>query len=102
MFAVGGDVPERDVAREGDQVVNALLGRLAHAAARRHWIVITAWLIIIVGLLTAVGAFGGHYVNDYSVSSSDSAKGLDALNSTFPQQSGYAGQIVFHATTGTV
>ena len=33
---------------------------------------------------------------------SDSALGKDLLSSTFPQQGGYAGQIVFHAKSGTV
>ena len=47
-------------------------------------------------------AFGGEYVNNYKVSGSDSAAGLNVLNSTFPQQGGYGGQIVFHATKGTV
>src|ERR1700691_2844041 len=47
-------------------------------------------------------ASGGEYVNDYTVSGTDSAVGEDLLSSTFPQQSGYAGQIVFHAKSGTV
>jgi RND superfamily putative drug exporter len=82
--------------------VNALLERLAGVAARRHWIVIIAWVIILGGLLAAKSAFGGAYVNNYTVSGSDSAAGLDVLNKTFPQQGGYGGQIVFHAKSGTV
>ena len=53
-------------------------------------------------LLGARHAFGGEYVNNYTVSGSDSAAGLDLLNSTFPQQGGFGGQIVFHARSGTV
>ena len=82
--------------------MNHLLERLGGFAARRHWVVIIAWLVILGGLLAAVKAFGGEYVNNYTVSGSDSAVGLDVLNSTFPQQGGYAGQIVFHAKSGTV
>ena len=82
--------------------MNALLERLAGAAARRHWVFIIAWVIILGGLLAAKSAFGGEYVNNYNVSGSDSADGLNVLNSTFPQQGGYGGQIVFHATKGTV
>jgi putative drug exporter of the RND superfamily len=89
------------VEREGKQM-NKGLERLGAFAARRWWIVIIGWLIILGGLLAARHAFGGEYVNDYTVSGSDSATGLDVLNSTFPQQGGYAGQIVFHATNGTV
>jgi len=82
--------------------VNVLLERLAGVAARRHWVFIIAWLIILVGLLAAKNAVGGEYVNNYTVSGSDSAVGLDLLNKTFPQQGGYGGQIVFHAKSGTV
>ena len=47
-------------------------------------------------------AFGGHYVNDYTVTGSQSAQGLSLLKKAFPSQAGYAGQIVFHAPKGTV
>jgi RND superfamily putative drug exporter len=82
--------------------VNALLERLAGVAARRHWVIIIAWVAILGGLFGALRAFGGEYINNYTVSGSDSAAGLDVLNSTFPQQGGYGGQIVFHAKSGTV
>ena len=82
--------------------MNALLEGLAGLAARRHWVVIISWVIILGGLLAAKSAFGGEYVNNYTIPGSNSADGLNVLNSTFPQQSGYGGQIVFNATKGTV
>ncbi len=82
--------------------MNRALERLGRLAARRHWIVIGAWLIVLVGLLAARHAFGGEYVNNFTVPGSSSAQGVDTLNSQFSQQSGYAGQIVFHAKSGTV
>ena len=82
--------------------VNLLLEKLAGVAARKHWIFIIAWVVILGGLLAAKHAFGGEYVNNYTISGSDSATGLNVLNSTFPQQGGYGGQIVFHAKTGSV
>jgi RND superfamily putative drug exporter len=82
--------------------MNVLLQRLGGLAARRHWIFIVAWVVVLAGLLAVKSAFGGEYVNNYTVSGSNSAAGLDVLNKTFPQQGGYGGQIVFHATNGTV
>ncbi len=79
-----------------------LLEQLGSFSARRHWAVIIAWVIILGGLLGARQAFGGQYVNNFTVSGSDSAAGLNLLNDTFSQQGGYAGQIVFHARSGTV
>jgi len=79
-----------------------LLERLGGFAARRHWIFIIAWLVVLGGAVLARHASGGEYVNNYSVSGSGSSLGQDLLNRDFPQQGGYAGQIVFHAAKGTV
>ena len=82
--------------------MNLLLERLAGVAARKRWMFIIGWLIVLGGLLGAKHAWGGEYVNNYTISGSDSATGLNVLNSTFPQQGGYGGQVVFHAKTGSV
>src|ERR1700744_4016436 len=82
--------------------MNLLLERLGAFSARRWWIVIIGWVVILGGLLTAHPAAGGEYVNNYTVAGSASGVGKDLLSSTFPQQGGYAGQIVFHAKSGTV
>src|ERR1700735_2585735 len=82
--------------------MNHLLERLGGFAARRYWVFIVAWLIILGGVLGANHAFGGKYVNDYTVPGSNSANGLNVLNSDDPQQGGFGGQIVFHASHGTV
>jgi putative drug exporter of the RND superfamily len=82
--------------------MNGALERLGGWCARRWWVVILAWVAILGGLLAARHASGGEYVNNYTISGSDSAAGLDVLNKTLPQQGGYGGQIVFHAKTGTV
>ena len=41
--------------------MNALLERIAGVAARRHWIFIISWVIILGGLLAAKNAIGGEY-----------------------------------------
>jgi RND superfamily putative drug exporter len=82
--------------------LNRLLERLGGFCARRHWIVIIAWVIILGGLVAAKNAFGGDYVNNYTVPGSESQNGLNRLNDTFSQQGGYAGQIVYHARHGMV
>ncbi len=82
--------------------MNRLLERLGGFSVRWRWAVIIAWLIILTGLFIAKQQFGGTYVNNYSVSGTDSATGLNRLNGTFSAEGGYPGQLVFHARTGTV
>ena len=43
--------------------MNAVLQRLGTWAARRHWWVIGAWLVVLIGLTTARGLIGGTFVN---------------------------------------
>jgi len=82
--------------------VHAFLDWLGRTSARRHWWVVGAWLVVLACLLLLRSAFGGTFVNDYSVPGSQSSKGREVLTARFPQQSGYAGQIVFHARSGKV
>ena len=82
--------------------LNRWLESLGGFSVRRHWIVIIAWVIILGGLLIANGQSGGTYVNNYNIPGTQSDDGLNRLNSTFSSQGGYAGQIVFHATKGTL
>ncbi len=60
------------------------------------------WVVILGGLLALKSAFGGEFVNDYTVPGSGSSQGLSVLDSQFPSQGGYAGQIVFHAPSGSL
>jgi putative drug exporter of the RND superfamily len=82
--------------------MNAFLEALGRTCARWRWFVIVAWIILLGGLLAARNAFGGDFVNDYTVPGSESSHGIDVLKKEFPAQSGYAGQIVFHAKSGSV
>jgi len=61
-----------------------LLERLGGFAARRCWVFILGWLIILGGLLGARQVWGGSYVNNYTVPGSNSSNGLNLLNSDYP------------------
>ncbi|MFI7062170.1 MMPL family transporter [Kribbella sp. NPDC050124] len=82
--------------------MHAFLERLGRGAARRHWIVIGIWLVIVAGLFVLRSFFGGTYVNNYTVPGSESSAGLNVLNRDFAKQGGYSGSIVFHSPSGTV
>ena len=82
--------------------MHAFLDRLGRMSAHRHWVVLGAWLVVLVGVLALRSAFGGTYVNDYTVPGSESSDGLDHLDASFPEAGGYAGSIVFHTEQGKV
>lgn len=82
--------------------MHAFLDRLGRGAARHHWFVIGGWVVLVAGLFVLRSAFGGTYVNDYTVPGSESSAGLSVLNKDFSNQGGYSGSIVFHANSGKV
>ena len=82
--------------------MNGVLEGLGEIAATALVGFIVGWVVILGGLVGANHVWGGAYVNNYTVSGSDSPAGLNVLNSALPQQGGYGGQIVFPARSGTV
>ena len=82
--------------------MNALLDAVGRWCARRHWEIIIAWVIILGVLLGLRSAFGGHFQQRLHRDRQPVGAGLSVLKKEFPAQGGYAGQIVFHAPTGSV
>jgi putative drug exporter of the RND superfamily len=82
--------------------MHAFLDKLGRGAAKRPWAVIAAWILVLLVVVGLDKAFGGIYENDYTVPGSQSSTGLNLLDAKFPAKSGYAGSIVFHATSGQV
>ncbi|GIF69494.1 hypothetical protein Ais01nite_75290 [Asanoa ishikariensis] len=81
--------------------MHAFLARLGRTCARHHWVVIIAWLVLVVGLAVANGRWGGDYVNNYTVPGSQSDQGTQVIADDFPGQSTFVGQLVFQAPAGT-
>jgi RND superfamily putative drug exporter len=73
---------------------------LARGSIRYRWWVVAGW-ILLVGL-AAVGsrAVGGSFVNDLSVSGTDSQAAYDTMRESFPQLSGDPLQVVVRADRG--
>jgi RND superfamily putative drug exporter len=82
--------------------MHAFLDRIGQTAAKRPWAVIAGWVIILLAVAGLNHQFGGTFANDYTVPGSESSTGLDVLDANFPEKSGYAGSIVFHAEQGQV
>ncbi|WP_432994662.1 MMPL family transporter [Dactylosporangium sp. CA-233914] len=76
-----------------------LLYRLGHFCARRHWLVIATWVVVIGIAGGAYALFHGSLSGAITIPGTPTSKVADELAAKFPQASGGTGTIVF-ATTG--
>ncbi|CAL9348703.1 Membrane protein YdfJ [Streptomyces sp. enrichment culture] len=73
-----------------------VLRRLGEWCARHFVVVIVAWLIALVVLQVVSRAVGGVYSDNFTLSDSQSQKGIKVLQRHDPQAGGYSSQIVLH------
>ena len=75
-----------------------MLKRLARACYRRRWAVLAAWIVLLVGLFGLNSAFGGKFLDEFSLPGSESQEAVDLLEEHgFEARTGFSGQIVFTA-----
>src|SRR4051812_19471794 len=77
-----------------------LLARFARTMYRRRRRVVAAWVVVLVGVSVLAGAVPGDHRADYTIPGSDSAAAQRLLADRFPDQSGDAVDLVFHAPRG--
>jgi len=77
-----------------------LLYKLGLFSARRAWVVITTWVLILAAAITAFVNFGGTLSTSMSLPGTPSQVVIDDLKSSFPAASRGTGQVVFHKTDG--
>ncbi|MFD2278183.1 MMPL family transporter [Streptomyces lusitanus] len=73
-----------------------MLRRLGEWCARHFVVVIVAWLVALVVLQVVSRAVGGAYSDNFTLSDSQSQKGVEVLQRHDPQAGGYSSQIVLH------
>ncbi|MFD8256418.1 MMPL family transporter [Streptomyces werraensis] len=73
-----------------------VLRRLGEWCARHFVVVIVAWLVALVVLQVVSRAVGGAYSDNFTLSDSQSQKGIEVLQRHDPQAGGYSSQIVLH------
>jgi len=77
----------------------SLLYRLGRTSARRAWLVIVAWIVILGLAGGAFALFGGTLTSAVSIPGTKTQEVSDELADKFPQASGGTGSVVF--TTGS-
>ena len=77
-----------------------LLYKLGLFSARRAWVVITTWMLILAAAVTLALNFGGTLSTSMSLPGTPSQMVIDDLSKSFPAASRATGQVVFHKTNG--
>ncbi len=77
-----------------------MLHALASFSVRHRWIVLLAWIVLVVGAMAAGRGAGGSFSNDLAVGGTDSQAAYDTLAAEFPTMSGDGMQVVVHFADG--
>jgi len=77
-----------------------LLYKLGLFSARRAWLVIVSWLIILATSVSAMALFAGTLSTSMSIAGTPSQVVIDDLKASFPAANHGSGQVVFHKTDG--
>ncbi|TFD69317.1 MMPL family transporter [Cryobacterium sp. Hb1] len=80
----------------------SLLYRLGRFSARRAWLVIVAWVVILGLAVGAFSAFGGTLTSSVSIPGTATQKVSDELAAKFPAASGGRGTVLFTTTDNSV
>jgi putative drug exporter of the RND superfamily len=77
-----------------------MFASLARACLRHRWIVIGAWLALLVGINAVAGAVGADWRTSFVLPDSESKDVQQLLESNDPNRAGFTGQIVVKADQG--
>jgi RND superfamily putative drug exporter len=75
---------------------------LARWCFRHRRIVLSLWLVALIGFGAVDRAVGSSFANNFSLPATDSSRALDVLKTNFPAQSGDTEQVVIQAKNGTL
>lgn len=79
---------------------DGLLVRLSRAAVRHRWAVLAAWVVVAGALGFLSLAFGGRFVDTFTIPGTESQKATNILEERFPSRAGDTAQLVFDSEEG--
>jgi RND superfamily putative drug exporter len=80
--------------------MTGLLYRIGRFCARRHWAIVTVWLVVVVGLVAGSHAVGDRLSDNLSLPGTDSTTATNLLGDKLPQQANGTNPIVLRARNG--
>src|SRR5262245_1677056 len=78
------------------------LHRLGLLAARRKWVVLGCWVVLLAALIAVSRTAGSNTSNNLTLPGTDSQAASDLLAARFPPQQNGSNPLVFHVRTGKV
>jgi len=82
--------------------MSSLLHRVAVFSARRRFLVIGVWVLLLVGLVAGSHALGTQYSSSAEVAGSDSQAANDVMARSFSKELSDASPLVYHTDSGTL
>ena len=79
-----------------------VLHRLGFFAARRKWVVLGVWIVLVAVLIALAHGFGSNTSNNLDLPGTDSQAATDLLEARFPPQQNGSSPVVFRTATGKV
>ncbi|MGW2563948.1 MMPL family transporter [Streptomyces sp. NPDC001514] len=80
--------------------MNRFTRRIGSASARRPWVTIATWAVVLLLVLPLAGTVGGSFVDDLVAPGSQSEEAMELLEERFPEASGGSVMAVFAAPEG--
>ena len=80
--------------------MSSMLYRLGRATAAHPWRTVSAWLVVVVGVLALAASAGGTTQDDWDVPGADGQVGLDALRTHLPESGGASALVAIHDSDG--
>jgi RND superfamily putative drug exporter len=77
-----------------------LLYKLGQLSARRAWLVIVTWVLILAATGASMAIFGGKLTTTMSLPGTPSQVVIDDLQKSFPEATNGSGEVVIHKTNG--
>ena len=81
--------------------MSSVLYSLGRWAFRARWLMVGAWIVMLIGLVTGAGLLGVGTNNTYVIPGTESQQAQDSLARTFPQVSGASAQMIVVAPQGS-
>jgi RND superfamily putative drug exporter len=82
------------------RITRGPLARLASACVHHRWLVIGAWIVLLIGVNAVAGAVGPDYRTDFTLPDSESKEVQDLLEASDPNRAGFTAQIVARSERG--